>query len=123
MKIRKVSFNTTAMPMSIMSVSMLLAMPLANAAQNHDTMNKMKMPMSDMSGMDHSSMDMSGMDMSDMDHSGMDMSGMDMSDMDHGMDISEWTCRIWITVARMSGTDMSDMDSAAWIRQVWTGRI
>ena len=97
MKIRKVSFNTTVLPVSIMSVSMWLAMPLANAAPNPDAMSKMKMPVSDMSGMDHSSMDMSGMDMSDMDHNSMDMSGMDMSDMDHsGMD--------------MSGMDMSDMD-------------
>ncbi|WP_201555735.1 copper resistance protein B [Psychrobacter sp. 72-O-c] len=92
MKIRKVSFNTAVLPMSILSVSMLLATPLANAADGHTTVNKMTMP-----GMDHSGMDMSGMDMSDMDHSGMDMSGMDMSDMDHsGMD--------------MSGMDMSDMD-------------
>tara|TARA_R110002074_G_scaffold92056_4_gene200995 strand:+ start:1055 stop:2749 length:1695 start_codon:yes stop_codon:yes gene_type:complete len=42
------------------------------------------MGMSDMEGMDHSSMDMSGMDMKGMDHSTMDMSGMDHSKMDMG---------------------------------------
>ncbi len=95
MKMRKVRFNTTTMPLSILSVSMLLAMPVANAAPNHDAMSKTKTPVDDMSGMDHSGMDMSDMNMSDMDHSSMDMSG-DMSGMDHsGMDMSD---------------DMSDMD-------------
>ena len=117
MRMRKLIFNTTAMPLS---VSMLLAMSVANAAPNHDTMNKMKMPVSDMSGMDHSGMDMSGMDMSDMDHSSMDhssmdMSGMDMSDMDHssmdmsGMDMSDMDH----SSMDMSGMDMSDMDHSS----------
>ncbi|SNT69364.1 copper resistance protein B [Psychrobacter sp. LV10R520-6] len=94
MKIRKVGFNITVLPVSILSVSMWLVMPLANAAGGHDSMNKTNMPDSDMSGMDHSSMDTSDMDMSDMDMSDMDMAGMDMSDMD------------------MSDMDMSDMDMA-----------
>ena len=116
MKIRKVRFNTTVLPVSILSAAMLLAMPVANAASNPDAMSKTKMPVSDMSGMDHSGMDMSGMDhsgmdmsdmdhssmdMSDMDHSSMDMSGMDMSDMDHSsMDMS----------GDMAGMDHSSMD-------------
>ncbi len=100
MKMRKVRFNTTTMPLSILSVSMLLAMPVANAAPNHDAMSKTKTPVDDMSGMDHSGMDMSDMNMSDMDHSSMDMSG-DMSGMDHsGMDMSD----------DMSDMDHSDMD-------------
>ena len=107
MKIRKVSFNTTVLPVSIMSVSMWLAMPLANAAPNPDAMSEMKMPVSDMSGMDHSSMDMSGIDMSDMDHSGMNMSGMDHSSMDmSGIDMSDMDH----SSMDMSGMDMSDMD-------------
>ena len=62
----------------------------------------------DMSGMDHSSMDMSG-DMSDMDHSGMDMSG-DMSGMDHSsMDMSGDMSDMDHSGMDMSG-DMSDMD-------------
>ncbi|MBF4490887.1 copper resistance protein B, partial [Psychrobacter sp. N25K4-3-2] len=62
----------------------------------------------DMSGMDHSGMDMSG-DMSGMDHSGMDMSG-DMSDMDHsGMDMSGDMSGMDHSGMDMSG-DMSDMD-------------
>ncbi len=114
MKMRKVIFNTTTMPLSILSVSILLAMPVANAAPNHDAMSKTKTPVNDMSGMDmsdmdHSDMDMAGMDhssmnmfgdISDMDHSGMDMSG-DMSDMDHSdMDMSD----------DMAGMDHSGMD-------------
>ena len=62
----------------------------------------------DMSGMDHSGMDMSG-DMSNMDHSGMDMSG-DMSDMDHsGMDMSSGMSDMDHSGMDMSG-GMSDMD-------------
>ncbi len=125
MKIRKVSFNITVLPVSILSVSMWLAMPLANAADAQSSMNKMKMPSSDMSemdmsgmdmsNMDHSSMDMSSMDMSDMDHSSMDMSGMDMSNMDHssmdmsGMDMAGMDH----SSMDMSGMDMSDMDHSS----------
>lgn len=63
---------------------LLLLSPLANATEMSD-MDHSSMDMSemDMSGMDHSKMDMSGMDMSGMDHSSMDMSGMDMAEMDH----------------------------------------
>jgi len=62
----------------------------------------------DMSGMDHSGMDMSG-DMSGMDHSGIDMSG-DMPDMDHsGMDMSGDMSGMDHSGMDMSG-DMSDMD-------------
>ncbi|MEC5210776.1 copper resistance protein B [Psychrobacter sp. PL15] len=100
MKIRKVGFNITVLPVSILSVSMWLAIPLANAAGPYDSMNKTKMPDSDMSGMDHSSMDMPNSDMSGMDHSSMDMSEMDMSGMNHSsMD--------------MSGTDMLGMDHSS----------
>ena len=115
MKIRKVSFNIAVLPVSALSVMMWLAMPLANAAETQGSMNKMKMPDSDMSGMDHSSMDMSGMDMSNMDHSSMDMSGMDMSNMDHssmdmsGMDMSDMDH----SSMDMSGMDMSDMDHSS----------
>ena len=107
----------SVLSVSVLSVMMWLAMPLANAAETKDSMNKMKVPDSDMSemdmsGMDHSSMDMSEMDMSSMDHSSMDMSGMDMSDMDHssmdmsGMDMSNMDH----SSMDMSGMDMSNMD-------------
>ncbi|MBP2280887.1 copper resistance protein B [Psychrobacter sp. PL19] len=100
MKMHKVGFNITVLPVSILSVSMWLAIPLANAAGPYDSMNKTKMPDSDMSGMDHSSMDMS-----DMDHSSMDMSEMDMSGMDHSsMDMPD---------SDMSGMDMSGMDHSS----------
>ena len=80
-----------------MSSLLLLMSPLANAADPATAKKDMTM-----SGMDHSSMDMSGMDMSDMDHSKMDMSGIDMSDMDHSkMDMSGMD---------HSGMDMSGMD-------------
>ena len=90
-----------------MSSLLLLMSPLANAADPATAKKDMTM-----SGMDHSSMDMSGMDMSDMDHSSMDMSGMDMSDMDHssmdmsGMDMSDMDH----SSMDMSDMDMSDMD-------------
>ena len=90
MKIHKVGLRFAGA-----SSLVLLASAFANAADPSTSKKDMMM-----SGMDHSSMDMSGMDMSDMDHSKMDMSGMDMSNMDHsGMD--------------MSGMDMSDMDHSS----------
>ena len=88
MKIRNVSFNIAVLPLSILSVSMWLAMPLANAAETKDSTNKMKVPDSDVSKMDMSSMDHSSMDMSEMDMSGMDMAGMDHGSMSMSMDMS-----------------------------------
>ncbi|WP_413786415.1 copper resistance protein B [Psychrobacter sp. 72-O-c] len=135
MKIHKVGFNIT-----VLSVSVWLAMPLANAAGGHDSMKKTNMPDSDMSGMGHSSMDMSGMDhssmnmsnmdMSSMDHSSMNMSDMDMSGMDHSsmnmsdMDMSSMDhsgmnmpdsdmSGMDHSSMDMSGMDMSDMDHSS----------
>ena len=90
-----------------MSSLLLLMSPLANAADPATAKKDMTM-----SGMDHSSMDMSGMDMSDMDHSNMDMSGIDMSDMDHSkMDMSDMDMSdMDHSKMDMSGMDMSDMD-------------
>ena len=93
-----------------MSSLLLLMSPLANAADPATAKKDMTM-----SGMDHSSMDMSGMDMSDMDHSSMDMSGMDMSDMDHSsMDMSDMDMSdMDHSKMDMSGMDMSGMDHSS----------
>ncbi|MFI8555634.1 copper resistance protein B [Psychrobacter sp. NPDC077938] len=106
------------LPFIGLSSLVLLTSSFATAA-NMSGMDHSGMDMSgDMSNMDHSGMDMSG-GMSDMDHSGMDMSGMDhsgmdmsgdMSDMDHsGMDMSGDMSGMDHSGMDMSG-DISDMD-------------
>ena len=60
-----------------------MAMDMSSMDMSGMDHSKMNMDSNDMSGMDHSKMDMDSSDMSGMDHSKMDMGSTDMSGMDH----------------------------------------